>query len=342
MAIGNTNTIIIREYESVRIGERWDAPSKTISRRDAAGIANYQACDGRAIFDLGYNSAKATNWVGTFGLSDRAIEVVPKIDNSEGVSHESASRENLLFMVARAGYISVTPAEVARLAASEKTLLAAFLELYVEKLAREWHLGPTKSYIDSSENRPFLRGKPLFGPHIRENHLHRNRFFTFSDEFITNNPISRLLKAALLACRSQRLSEPAARTARTLLVEFDEVSAAAPSADELVRLTVDRQIARFAPLVNLAKLILRAASPAKTGSGGEVYSLMYDMNEVFELYIATELKDTLAGQHYTVMSQLGGAVFYVGMASGSFSFAQTSASSGARKFSVSSTRNGSV
>lgn len=303
----NPNTLVLREYEAFRIGERWDAAARTISRHDAERIALFQSGSARRPIELGYQTGRATNWVGTLGLGRRVIEVVPKIDTSSGALSEARTRENLLQMIARAGIVPVTEADTARMSGSAgDPLLVAYLGLYVEKLTREWRRGAVKEYVSRSENRNFLRGKLLFQDQLRVNLVQHQRFFTACDEFIEDGPVSRLLKAALVCCLKQKMCALVSRNAKRLLQDFEGVSHVAFSSEALSRIQVNRQILRFEPLVHLARLILRNLSPRSSESGNNVFSLMFDMNEVFERFVAAELTSAIRETGVSVVSQVKG------------------------------------
>jgi len=56
----------------------------------------------------------------------------------------------------------------------------------------------------------------------------------------------------------------------------------------------------------MAKFILRDVSPSPAESGHAIYSLMFDMNEIFERFIATELKAALRAEPVRVKYQVRG------------------------------------
>jgi 5-methylcytosine-specific restriction enzyme subunit McrC len=306
MANMNGNTLVIREFERFGIRRTWDVANKTISEEDAARIALFQKKHGTTFIDLEYESARATSWVGTLGMGNRAIEVIPKIDSSEGAISDARTRENLIHMIARAGFVSIEPSEIARMVSSGKPILSAFLDLYVDNLTREWRRGAIKAYVTRSENRYYLRGKLLFQEQLRTNLIQKQRFFTACDEFIEDNPIARLLKAALVYCRSQKMCDDVARKAKHLLPDFDPVGITAFSQEEIDSIQANRQTLRFSPLIHLAKLIIRALSPASAEGGKGIYALMFDMNDIFERFIASELRRALNGDTYIVTPQVGG------------------------------------
>jgi len=69
--------------------------------------------------------------VGVVAIGGRLIEVVPKIDRQ----NEMEARENLHLMIAAAGLVPASRADVARLAQKNKPLIAAYMWLYMERLA---------------------------------------------------------------------------------------------------------------------------------------------------------------------------------------------------------------
>ncbi|MEE8186106.1 MAG: hypothetical protein V3T99_00405, partial [Nitrososphaerales archaeon] len=138
--------------------------------------------------------------------------------------------------------------------------------------------------------------KLLLPIQLRTNLLHQERFFTAHDEFTSDNLISQVFKAALQRCQEQTFSSRVTRMAKSLLVDFDEVSDLEMDVHELDQILVDRTISRFEPLLNMAKFILRHVSPSPAVAGCAVYSLMFDMNVVFERFIAAEMKAAFRGE----------------------------------------------
>ena len=293
---------MLREYETAHIGKEWNLETKTVSRKEAALIDFHQRSTGRKLFDLSYKSIKATNWVGVLGLQTRCIEVVPKIDEPSDLK----TRENLLYMLSRAGLVPLSIADIAWLANRNKPLIVAYMELFVDNLAKEWRKGQIKKYVPKDENRTCLKGKILFPLHLKTNLLHQERFYTTCDEFTSDNPISQLFKFALRKCHEQKLSLRLAQKAKNLISDFDDVSDVEISNDLLTKVKVDRCIIRFEPLLNMAKFIIRDISPSPSDKGDVVYSLMFDMNEVFERFIANEFKAALRGEFCRVNYQVKG------------------------------------
>jgi 5-methylcytosine-specific restriction enzyme subunit McrC len=298
--------IVLREYEKVPVRETWDADQKILGQKQLSMLLSHQERNGTALLEPGYRSVKASNWVGTLGLGDHCLDVVPKIDDANGQLDNRQTRRNLLWMAARAGLLPIADADIACLAGSPRTLLSAFLELYVNKLSQEWQRGPIRQYVSEDENRTYLRGKLLFSEQLRHNLIQKQRFYTRTDEFVMDNPLSALLKAALRTCSNQSLSMDISRNAKRLLLQLDEISDQVFLPTDMDNIQVTRQHNRFELLARLAKMILCTTSPGQSGQGETIYSLMFDMNLVFERFVAAELQAALAGTGLAVRTQLSG------------------------------------
>jgi 5-methylcytosine-specific restriction enzyme subunit McrC len=239
-----------------------------------------------------------TNWVGSFSIGYLCIDVIPKIDTEKPLA-----MKNLLQMVSAGGVEKFKHTDISCLAKTDTPLITAFLELYINNLRKEWIRGPIRRYVSEEANRFFLKGKIIFSRHLRQNVFHHERFFTASDEFTADNPVSRLLKAALNVCRAYPLAPHVSTQAKKLLCLFDEVSDERDAAKCLSEITIDRTTFRFQYLINLAKCVIERVSPWKQSLKVPVYSLMFDMNEVFEKFVAAELKRALTENGYKVITQ---------------------------------------
>lgn len=295
--------MILREHETAAVGARWSDADRVLTERHLRYLLRYQGRSGEArLFAPTHRGLKATSWVGAIGIGDRQLEVLPKIDR-EG---EGDARNNLHTMIATAGLVPAAEADLARLGNAKKPLLVAYMDRYVRALSMEWRRGPVRRYVTEEENRPYLKGKLLLPRQLRDNLVHRERFCTAADELTLDNPLARLLKAALRPCIRQNQAEAVSRRARNLLLDFDGVGDWKPSISEARQVVVDRRSERFAPLVAMARFILEEVSPSPVRESTQVQALMFDMNVVFERFIAVMLRRALTPLGYEVRPQAMG------------------------------------
>ena len=294
----HTHVLTLREYEPAQIGQSWDPSNRIVPAHFVASLERLQADQRRDIFTISRHSIKAQQFVGTVGLNGLAIDILPKTDQAE-----DATRANLIRMLSVAGLVPEIESGIAKLLPAAPTLLDSFMSLYVRRLAFEWRRGRIMDYQRKAANRACLKGKLLFPLHLKHNVLHPERFFTRVDEFTEDVPVSRMLKAALHVCRRQSVNHEIRREAVELLADFEGVADTCFSVDDLDRTHVDRKALRFEPLANLARMFLSGQVPDRPGQG-HTYSLVFDMNVVFERYIGRLLKDVVCPPRWAAHLQV--------------------------------------
>ncbi len=282
--IGTSHILRLREYERATIGDAWDPSRKTIPQLAVGELERLQALHGQGMMEISRRTIRALNFVGTIGLGDRAIEILPKVDGDDG-----AVRNRLIEMLSIAGAVPHLEGGITALAPTAHTVLDAFMQAYLRELTLQWRRGRIADYRRETRNRSALRGKLVFAEQLRRNHLHPERFFSSADEFLVDNQVSRLLKAGVEVCRRTAPADMTRRSAATLLPEFEDVGDQHWSQSELDGVQTDRRSERFAPLLWLAKMLLRTRLPDRPGAA-KTYSLLFDMNEVFERYIGNLLR----------------------------------------------------
>jgi 5-methylcytosine-specific restriction enzyme subunit McrC len=295
----NSKILRLREYESAAIGSEWDSARKTVPRNVVAELERIQSEQGAEYLSITHRAITARNYVGVIAVGNLAIEILPKTDEDN-----DDARRRLLEMMSIAGILPHLEAGIADLAASVPCLLDAFMQAYIRQLTLEWRRGHISKYRKLDENRTCLRGKLLFSEQIRRNRLRPERFFTRADQFLADVPPSRLLKAGLQVCRRYGLADTTRRNAATLLGEFAEIADYNFTDTELESVKSDRQLARFDALLTLAKRFVRGRTPDRPG-GASTYSLLFDMNTVFEKYIGCLLL-RICPTPYRVQLQVAG------------------------------------
>ena len=91
-----------------------------------------------------------------------------------------------------------------------------------------------------------------------------------------------------------------------LALAYAGVAAAPRGASPWDKLTLDRTDARWRELVDLARLLLGDRFQTTSGGGGRGFSLLFDMNRLFEAYVAKMLTRALAGGDLRAAVQGGG------------------------------------
>jgi len=274
---------LLREYERAAIGDGWDPENRVVPSHVAASLEALQADQASEIFRVERRSIQAQQWVGTVGFGAHALDLLPKIDRKDA----PGVRRNLMTMLEVGGLVPHLESGETQIAGAGETLLDSYLALFVRRLAREWRRGPIRDYRREERERKYLRGKLLVSEQLRASLRRPHQFVTSADELTNDAPLSRLLKSALVICHRYALSHDLRQEARALLGEFAEV-AEVSAGESVTGVQLDRRHARFESLAELARLLVGFRSPDRPGSAS-TFSLVFDMNIVFERFIAAHV-----------------------------------------------------
>jgi 5-methylcytosine-specific restriction enzyme subunit McrC len=242
---------------------------------------------------------KARQFVGVVQLGADAIEVIPKID---GLNDRDA-RINLFSMLARTRRLEIHEADIARLATQNLNILEIYIRLFCDKLFAEVHRGLVSRYERHADNLPTLRGKLLTGLQATLNAFQPERFQCEFDEFTVDTPLNRVLKAAVRFLRRVTRHSDNARRLAELDFTLEGVRDVTTAALEWHRLHFDRANRRYEPLLSMARMILQNRTQDVTAGDLDGFSLLFDMNELFEEYIGEIARAALTPQGWQVVLQ---------------------------------------
>lgn len=283
----------IRRLEHGRIdvvedGDATDAV--TPAERGRLGRADrWRDAAGGAVFHWRAHSLVARHWVGVIQVPGVSVEILPKIERP-GEDSLPFARKNLLYMLAVAGDLPLRERDVADLSLQRSPLSETLLTLFAARLDEALRLGVEHGYLSEEDELPVLRGK--LDPARQATRLpgRLDRFALRFERFCEDTPLNRALKAA---CRAGLLARPAAKTDQALrrsLAALDPVADVSLEHLGLDRIQITRQNERFRSLFNFARLILAQQSPTASSGETRTFSLLFDMNAVFERFMAAFLQ----------------------------------------------------
>ena len=238
------------------------------------------------VFLWGDGRAKTMQWVGVIQVSGLQIEILPKVDESAGNDDENQVRSNLLYILAIAGRIPVRERDVARLTSRKASLSETLAAIFADRLRSELLIGPERSYLRREENLRRFKGKLLLAKQIRHNAAHRERFFCRFDEFSENTVMNRIFRTACQILLSSTHTPSTQEMLRHCLLLLDGVEDVFVYDKLFEKVSITRQNERFAAVFHFCKLILRGRSPTVRAGDKHSFSLLFDMNRVFEEFVA--------------------------------------------------------
>lgn len=253
--------------------------------------------DGQPVFMFYKDYIQAQQWVGIVQIPGLQVEILPKVDtkSSETSAAETdqwcETRRNLLYMLAVSGDVPVRTRDMARLATRRAPLNETLSALFANTLMGELLRGCEKNYVTYEENLRCFKGRLLVGKQLLKNAAHRERFYCRYDQFSEDTALNRIFKAACRVLLDATQTPATQDKLRHCLLVLDEVSDVGVSPAHFDRITFSRQNERFEDLLHFCRLILGDQAPTIQAGEARSFSLLFDMNKVFERFIASFIHD---------------------------------------------------
>lgn len=242
----------------------------------------------------GRRVVQLTSYVGVIRAADGfQIEVLPKVGKAVGGGAKEARQLLIEMLCCLQGFRHVQT-DSAEISAARMPLLEVFIAEFLRAVEHIVKRGLRSDYSSRQDTLFALRGKLLMAPHLRQNLVRADRFFTEHDGFSTDRPENRLLHAALRRVLMLSASQANQQLARELQFVFADVPLSAQPRIDFQRLRLGRGMGYYADALAWARLILDEASPL-TGTGAHrAPSLLFPMEAVFEAFVAKHLARQLA------------------------------------------------
>lgn len=255
--------------------------------------------DGETVLVNGHRRLRAQQVVGVLASPLATLEILPKID---GLG-EADIRRNLVHMLARVFDLDVAAGAMADLGWQRHDLLEILIRLFCDRLFGVVHRGLPRRYVGHADDLPALRGRldviRQFTVRAARPEKLACRYEDLSPDIALNQimkaTVRRLLAVSRAAENQRRLCE--------LALAFADVSAVPVPLLPWRDVVLDRTNQAWSSLLTLARLIL--GDRFQTTSAGEAhgFSLLFEMNTLFEEFIGRTLKRELAGSGLEVQLQ---------------------------------------
>ena len=241
-------------------------------------------------FDVLHNGIKMKQYVGVIQIDNLLIEIHPKADRNSG----NEKWKNLLLpMLKSTGQLKAETAGEAHVSRQHLNLLEVYFELFLRRLETLIHRGLIKQYRKNTANTKALKGKLEFAGNIRQNLVHRERFYTRHQVYDTDHLLHRVLRLATEIVQSFTQGTRLADYSNRILWAFPEVSKVTVTGQLLQKIVLNRKSGHYAGALELARLIILNYSPDIKGGQQKMLSLLFDMNELWETYVLRILQKTV-------------------------------------------------
>lgn len=271
--------IILKEYEPTKL---WVLNPKDIFEIDK--INNLAKTE---IFEIKANNIiKAKQYVWIVKVNNKNIQVLPKIfwENNDSII------KNLLYMLSYTKKLKIKESDIAHLWQIQD-LFEIFIYIFAKELLELLRKDFKKNYNLIEENSSFLKGKLLFSQHIKNNLFNKSKFFVEYEKMdenillniFLNSVCNKLIKITNSKSNFKLLS-------KCVFILKDIDTKIFKSVNQLNNLKFNKQNKEYKEVFWLAKLLYFWNSPDFSSNLEDNFSILFDMNVLFEEFIAEFIK----------------------------------------------------
>ena len=290
----------IRVVEHERLPIKKDGGQHALTPRQKESLERLLPTLPSGAVKWGHKEVRFSQHCGVIGLGGDTIEVLPKI---YGRDDPGAGRNVLLRMLYLARRMNIAPVSAAGINLQRHRLLDVFIRNFCEELFAQLRKGALLRYVHREENLPVLRGRLLIDRQLKLNSGRPERLYCAFDELVEDNIYNQYIKCALKVVHGQARSLPAKRAATELLYRFDGVRDYRPEECRGWSLPERRDAKRFAGVFRQCGWFLRGLGQDVRAGEQESLSVLFNMNRLFEEFIAAKLRKETHGCGFRVRAQ---------------------------------------
>ena len=292
----------VHEWGRVAVGDVGFTRGQADALLAAARAHPFGGTDGTDILCDHHRHLRARQMVGVIAARGTSLEILPKVDPTTPDDTPATVRGRLMHMLNVVLGLDISTGEASAMSHSADSLLDLFIALFADRLLAEVRHGLPRQYQSFDEDLRALRGR--LDP-VRQFTVHAvrpDRLACRFDALSVDIPLMQIMKACVLFVSRHTRSMATQRKLAELRFLFDEVRAVTWK-----QVRVDRSSRRWNTLLEFARLLLgqRWQETHAASHEPEGISLLFPMNDLFEAYVAAQLRRALADSGLDVVTQGG-------------------------------------
>ncbi len=288
--------ITLKEYETTL--------SWYLNAQDILEVEKLNNLSKTEIFEIKSNNRiRAKQYVGIVKINNKNIQILPKIFWKE----KNAILKNLLYMLSYTKKLKIRESDIANLW-KINDLFEVFIYIFSKELLALLKKDYKKNYNIIEKNSSFLKWKLLFSKHLQQNLFNKSRFFIEYEKMDENFLLNIFLKSTcekLIKITQSKTNSKLLNRCNFILKDIDSKDFVSPKI--LDTIDFHRQNKAYEHIVSLGKMLYFWNSPDFSKNLENNFSLLFDMNVLFEEFIAEFMKknkDALDPNIHHISSQV--------------------------------------
>lgn len=286
---------------TIREAYDWLHLGKDINQVEWDELLEFLQSEYKDMVEIGIRRLRFINLVGVIQLASVRIEILPKLEiDSES---EEKNREALLNMlvVTKTFPVQIHESTFGQLAKAD--LLQIFAEVYTKLLLKEVRRGIYKEYKIEQENSETLKGRLLVTEQVQRNAFMPIRAYCEFDTFQEDIRLNRIFKSALKLIIPHLKRSGVRSDALFIMNLLQNVDEGKISKTDLDKVKFNRQNKRFENIFKIAKMILLQEMTTSRYNNQTSFSILFEMNMLYEAYIEKCLHYLTLEKNIEVFSQ---------------------------------------
>ncbi|MBW9311646.1 McrC family protein [Fusobacterium polymorphum] len=257
--------------------------------------------DDYEFFKITKDAIVPQNFVGTIPLDDIQIEILPKIPLVE--NNIEAEKIRFLEILQSIDYFKEKIFSNSKIEITDTSILEIFIHLFIEEVEKIIKKGLIYRYVDKNENLNVFKGKLDINNHIKYNFSHKEKFFMKFDEFSVDSLENITIKLTIQKLKKISVNLKNKENLNKIGHYFENVSILDGSIENLKYLTFDRMNDYYKNAIQWAKIFLNnQSSSIFSTNNGEIPSILFPMETIFENYIANKLVNIIQEKSYNQLA----------------------------------------
>jgi 5-methylcytosine-specific restriction enzyme subunit McrC len=251
-------------------------------------LKNFFGEKGVPYYSLINKGVKFSSYVGVIQVGKTLIEVLPKTDKNE--TNKTKWRKVLVNMLKQVGVFKVHAPSHASLNLKSNSILELYFELFLNEVEELLHKGLIKKYRRVAENQKALNGALKFNKHISENIIHKERFYVSHSNYDKHHALHQIIYKTIKLIQSFNTNNFLSSKIGNLMLNFPEMDDIVVNENLFKRITYNRKSEPYRYTIEISRLLLLNYHPDLSKGRNNVLALMFDMNVLFERYVAKMIK----------------------------------------------------